>query len=68
MAYAIGRRVEWYDQPAIRRIEAAAGKQGHRINDYIVGVVKSDPFRLRRVPETAADANASAAPSSSRGR
>ena len=67
MAYAIGRRVEWYDQPAIRRIEAAAGKQGHRINDYIVGVVKSDPFRLRRVPETTADANAAAVPSSSRG-
>jgi hypothetical protein len=58
MAYAIGRRVEWYDQPAIRRIETAAAKQDHRITDYIVGVVKSDPFRLRRVPEAAADAGA----------
>ena len=55
MAYAIGRRVEWYDQPAIRRIEAAAAKRDHRIVEYIAGVVKSDPFRLRRVPVPVAD-------------
>ena len=63
MAYAIGRRLEWYDQPAIRRIEAAAARNDHRIADYIAGVVKSDPFRLRRVPVPVAD-DASSAPQS----
>jgi hypothetical protein len=64
MAYAIGRRVEYFDQPAIRRIEAAAGKKDHRLTEYVVGVVKSDPFRLRRVPDTASEQGSSASPSS----
>ncbi len=64
MAYAIGRRVEYFDQPAIRRIEAAAGKKDHRLTEYVVGVVKSDPFRLRRVPDTAVEPRSSASPSS----
>jgi len=66
MAYATGRRMEFYDQPAIRRIEAAAAKKNHRLTEYVVGVVKSDPFRLRRVPETAVEPR-STAPSSTRG-
>jgi hypothetical protein len=66
MAYATGRRMEFYDQPAIRRIEATAAKKNHRLTEYVIGVVKSDPFRLRRVPETAVEPR-STAPSSTRG-
>jgi hypothetical protein len=66
MAYATGRRMEFYDQPAVRRIEAAAAKKNHRLTEYVVGVVKSDPFRLRRVPETAVEPR-STTPSSTRG-
>jgi hypothetical protein len=66
MAYAVGRRMEYYDQPAIRRIEATAARKNHRLTEYVVGVVKSDPFRLRRVPETASEPR-SMAPSSTRG-
>lgn len=54
MAYALGRRIEYYDQPAIRRIAASAGTKGHRINDFIVGVVMSDAFRMSRVADTQA--------------
>jgi hypothetical protein len=50
MAYALGRRVEYYDAPAIRRIEVAAAKGNYKVNDFIVGVVKSDAFRMRKVP------------------
>ena len=50
MAYAIGRRIEYYDNPAIRRIEVAARANNYRINDFILGVVKSDAFRMRRLP------------------
>ena len=49
MAYALGRRVEWYDAPTVRRIEFAARTNNYRLNDFILGVVKSDAFRMRKV-------------------
>jgi hypothetical protein len=54
MAYALGRRIEYFDHPAVRRIEAAAEVGGYRMNDFIVGVVLSDAFRMRRVADTQA--------------
>jgi hypothetical protein len=48
MAYAIGRRIEYYDQPTIRRIASDAQPGGFRINDFILGVIKSDAFRMAR--------------------
>jgi hypothetical protein len=52
MAYALGRRIEYYDQPTVRRIAASAEAGGYRINDFIVGVVMSDAFRMRRMADT----------------
>ena len=49
MAYAVGRRVEDFDQPAIRAISEAAAKDGYRMSSFIKGVVKSPAFRSRRV-------------------
>jgi hypothetical protein len=54
MAYGLGRRVEYYDQPTIRAITRAAEAGNYKISSLILGVVKSDAFRMRRVePETA---------------
>jgi hypothetical protein len=53
MAYALGRRVEHYDHPAIRKIEAQVKVNNYRMQDFIVGVVKSDAFRLKKVMEQA---------------
>ena len=50
MAYALGRRVEYYDGPTIRRITADAAAGGYRIGDLVLGVVSSDAFRTRSVP------------------
>ncbi|MGV3709686.1 MAG: DUF1592 domain-containing protein [Gemmatimonas sp.] len=50
MAYAIGRRVEYYDAPTIRRIVANAEKNNYRMQDFVLGVVKSDAFRMKREP------------------
>ena len=36
------------------RIAASAEANGYRINDFIVGVVMSDAFRMRRVADTQA--------------
>ncbi len=54
MAYALGRRVEYYDGPSIRRITADAAAGGYRIGDLVLGVVTSDAFRTRSVPMTSA--------------
>jgi hypothetical protein len=48
MAYAIGRRVEASDMPAIRDIVKAAEAQDHKLSAYIMGVVKSPAFRMQR--------------------
>jgi hypothetical protein len=45
LAYAIGRRVEYFDQPAIRAIARKAEANGYRMTSFILGVVESDPFQ-----------------------
>ena len=58
MAYGLGRRVEYYDQPSVRAIAKAASASDYKISSFIVGVVKSDAFRMKRVePEAAATDN-----------
>ncbi len=49
MAYGLGRRVEYFDQPTIRAIAKAAEANNYKISSFILGVVKSDAFRMRRV-------------------
>jgi hypothetical protein len=55
MAYAIGRRVEDYDQPTIRTIVRDAEANGYRISSFIAGVVKSPAFRSKRAEPVVAD-------------
>lgn len=65
MAYAVGRRMEYYDHPTIRHIVSSAEKNNYRMQDFILGVVKSDAFRMKREPVTqAAQATQEAAPPS----
>ena len=49
MAYALGRRVEYYDMPSIRIIERAANENGQRMSSYILGVVTSPAFRMKSI-------------------
>lgn len=55
MAYALGRRVEYYDQPVLRDITRAAEADDYSITSLIVGVVKSDPFRMKKAATLAED-------------
>jgi len=48
MAYAIGRRVEHFDQPTIRTITRAAEEDGYRMSSFIKGVINSDAFQMKR--------------------
>ncbi|HET9468971.1 MAG TPA: DUF1592 domain-containing protein, partial [Vicinamibacterales bacterium] len=48
LAYALGRRVEHYDRPAVRSIVRDAEAQNFRWSALIVGIVKSPAFQMRR--------------------
>jgi len=47
MAYALGRRVEYYDQPRIREIVRDAEASDYRMSSFILGVAKSPAFQMK---------------------
>ncbi|MDO8794957.1 MAG: DUF1592 domain-containing protein [Vicinamibacterales bacterium] len=48
MTYALGRGVESYDMPAIRRIVRDAAPGGYTLSALVSGVIHSVPFQMRR--------------------
>ena len=48
LAFAAGRRIEHFDQPAVRAITRAAGADGYRLASFVLGVVRSDAFQRKR--------------------
>jgi hypothetical protein len=47
LAYALGRRLEYYDKPAVRKIVRDAAAQDYRWSALVVGIVQSPAFRMR---------------------
>jgi hypothetical protein len=52
LTYALGRGVEYYDAPAVRRITREAAPSDYRWSSLILGIVKSAPFQMRRSRES----------------
>ena len=50
MAYALGRRLEYFDQPTVRAVVADAEKENYRMSSLIMGVIMSDAFRRKDAP------------------
>ena len=48
LGYAIGRPADYRDQPTIRTISRKAAENDYRISSFVLGVVESDPFRMRQ--------------------
>lgn len=48
MTFALGRGIEYYDQPAVRQIVHHARSSNYRFSDIIVGITQSTPFTMRR--------------------
>ena len=48
MTYALGRGVEYYDAPAIRKIVAGAKAKDYKFSAVILGIAESTPFQMRR--------------------
>ncbi len=49
LTYALGRPLDYYDAPAVRRIVEETESENHTWSDLIQGVIKSKPFQYRRV-------------------
>jgi hypothetical protein len=47
LTYALGRGVEYYDAPAVRRIVRDAQAADFRFSSLILGIVNSAPFQMR---------------------
>ena len=50
LTYGLGRGVEYYDAPAVRRIVRDAAADGYRWSALIAGIARSVPFQMRRGP------------------
>ena len=51
LTYALGRGVEYYDQPAVREIMREAVRNDYRWSALILGIVESEPFQMRMSAE-----------------
>ena len=51
LLYALGRGLEYYDQPAVRAITRQAAKDDYRMSALIAAIVNSTPFQMRRTPD-----------------
>ncbi len=51
MAYALGRRVEYYDQPRVREIVREAAESDYRMSAFLLGVARSPAFQRKGVSE-----------------
>ena len=54
LMYAIGRVFQPYDMPAVRAVVRDAARQDQRFSAYVMGVVMSTPFQMRRDAATGA--------------
>src|SRR5262249_26268458 len=53
MTYALGRRVEATDMPAVPKIARDAARENYRFSAIVDGIVRSTPFQMRRTaPDT----------------
>ena len=48
LIYALGRGLDYYDEPALDRIQSALARDDDKFSTLLAQIVKSDPFRLRR--------------------
>jgi hypothetical protein len=48
MTYALGRGLDYYDEPAIRGILRDARGSDYQFSSIVLGIINSTPFRMRR--------------------
>ncbi|MGV3592365.1 MAG: DUF1592 domain-containing protein [Gammaproteobacteria bacterium] len=53
MTFALGRTVEHYDMPIVRSVARRAAANGYRFEEIVLGIVESDAFRMKSMPDEA---------------
>ena len=48
MTYALGRGLDYYDEPAVRAILRDSRADDYKFSSIVLGIVNSTPFRMRR--------------------
>ena len=48
LTYALGRRLEYFDMPAVRTVVRSAAASDYRFSSLVTGIVASTPFQMRR--------------------
>ena len=56
MAYALGRRLEYYDMTLVRSINRDMAKTNNRFSSLVLGIVKSPAFQMRKAEPVATTA------------
>ena len=58
MSYAVGRRIEYYDEPSIRAITKKAALNDNRFSSFVVGIVNSAAFQMSKAEPVVTTAEA----------
>jgi hypothetical protein len=51
LTYAMGRERQYFDMPTVRRIVRDAAAKDYKFSAIVQDVVKTDQFRMRRIPQ-----------------
>lgn len=51
LTYSLGRRVEYFDMPVIRKIVRDAAKDNQKLSAFVLGVVNSRAFQMARAED-----------------
>jgi cytochrome c551/c552 len=57
LAYGLGRLIDYRDMPAARAIEREAAKSDNRFSAFVLGIVKSVPFQMRKADDVVTTAD-----------
>ena len=55
LSYALGRQLEYFDEPAVRRLIADLEADDYRFQTLLRGILHSYPFRYKKNPSTETD-------------
>jgi hypothetical protein len=47
LTYALGRGIEYYDMPSVRKIVQDARNKDYRFSSIVLGIVRSTPFQMK---------------------
>jgi hypothetical protein len=50
LTYALGRGIEYYDMPAVRKIVRDGASGEYKWSSIVLGIVRSTPFQMRKRP------------------